>query len=92
MTTLHVDSFQFMFEATVAAQCYDTWQHYTSVWNAAGGQKAVDVVAIESAARPDVVWLIEAKDFRTITVPPKPSNISGLPQQVADRRRTQSPD
>lgn len=85
MPALQVDTLQFTFATTVAAQRYDSWQHYTSVWNAAGGQKAVDVVAIESGVRSDVVWLIEAKDFRIITNPPNPSNISGLPQQVADK-------
>ena len=30
-------------------------------------------------------WLIEAKDFRVITNPPKPSNITGLAQTVADK-------
>lgn len=45
----------------------------------------MDVVAIESAANPGVVWLVEAKDFRIITYPPRNSNISGLPQQVADK-------
>lgn len=85
MPTLQVESLQFTFATTVAAQRYDTWQHYASVWNAAGWQKAMDVVAIESGVGSDVVWLVEAKDFRIITHPPNPSNISGLPQQVADK-------
>jgi hypothetical protein len=85
MPTLQVDSLQFTFAPTVAAQRYDTWQHYTAVWNTGGGQKAMDVVAIESAANSVVVWLVEAKDFRIITHPPNPSNIRGLPQQVADK-------
>jgi len=87
MAMLQVDTLSFNFNATVAAQIYDQWQHYLTVWNAApGGQKAVDVVAVESAAPPaSTVWLIEAKDFRVITNPPKASNISGLPQFVADK-------
>ncbi|GAA5146376.1 hypothetical protein GCM10023213_39320 [Prosthecobacter algae] len=86
MPTLQVDTLRFDFDATVAAQIYDQWQHYTAVWNAAtGGQKAVDVVAVEGAPPPSVAWLIEAKDFRVITNPPKPSNIGGLAQFVADK-------
>jgi hypothetical protein len=82
MPALQVDSLHFTFAPSVAAQRYDTWQHYTTVWNAAGGQKGMDVVAIENAV---VTWLIEAKDFRVITLPPKPSHISGLAQTVADK-------
>ena len=84
MPTLQVDRLTFLFTATVTAQCYDKWQHYSAVWNAAGGQKAVDVVAVEGPVPPTVTWLIEAKDFRIINIasPPKPSNIGGLPQQV----------
>ena len=85
MPVLQVDSLQFNFAPTISASAYDAWQHYTMVWNAGGGQKAVDVVAIESAAAPITTWLIEAKDFRIITNPPHPSNIGGLAQTVADK-------
>jgi hypothetical protein len=86
MPTLQVDTLRFDFDATVAAQIYDQWQHYTTIWNTPpGGQKAVDVVAVEGQLPPRVAWLIEAKDFRVITTPPKPSNIGGLPQSVADK-------
>jgi hypothetical protein len=43
----------------------------------------VDVVAVEGAAPLTTSWLIEAKDFRIITNPPRPSNIGRLPQTVA---------
>jgi hypothetical protein len=85
MPVLQVDSLQFNFAPTISSQRYDAWQHYTMVWNAGGGQKAVDVVAIESAAASITTWLIEAKDFRIITYPPRPSNIGGLAQTVADK-------
>ena len=86
MPKLQVDTLKFNFNATVTAQIYDQWQHYTTVWNAPpGGQKAVDVVAVEGAPPPSVAWLLEAKDFRVITNPPKPSNIVGLAQFVADK-------
>lgn len=86
MPTLQVDTLSFDFDASVAAQIYDQWQHYTIVWNAPPAQqKAVDVVAVEGAPLQDTAWLIEAKDFRVITHPPKPSNIAGLAQLVADK-------
>jgi hypothetical protein len=85
MPTLQVDTLTFTFTPAVTAQLYDKWQHYTAVWNAPGGRKAVDVVAVEGAAPPTVTWLIEAKDFRIITNPPKGSNIGGLAQFVADK-------
>jgi len=83
MSSLQVDSLLFDFEPTVAAQKYDGWHHYHAVWNREGGQKAMDVVAVDSGKETPVTWLIEAKDFRIVTNPPKPSNIGGLAQQVA---------
>lgn len=85
MTILQVGTLQFTFSPAVAAQIYDTWQHYVMVWNRSGGQKAVDLVAVESPAAPTTTWLIEAKDFRVITSPPQPSNVTGLAQTVADK-------
>ena len=86
MATLQVDTLAFTFDAHVAAQIYDQWQYYTWVWNAPpGGQKAMDVVAVEGAPPASTAWLIEGKDFRVITNPPKPSNIGGLAQFVADK-------
>ena len=85
MATLQVDALQFTFAPLVAAQIYDTWQHYVAVWNRGGGQKAMDLVAIENTATPMTTWLIEAKDFRVITSPPNPSNVTGLAQTVADK-------
>lgn len=85
MTILQVDTLTFDFDPAVRADTYDKWLHHCLVWNAQpGGKKAVDVLAVEGAP-PATAWLIEAKDFRVITNPPKPSNISGLAQQVADK-------
>jgi len=86
MTTLQVDTLKFDFNDGVAIGAYDRWQHYIIVWNAApGGQKGVDVVAVDGVPPPSTAWLIEAKDFRIVTNPPKPSNIAGLAQFVADK-------
>ena len=87
MVTLTVDTLTFTFTAVVVdAQIYDKWVHYITVWNAPpGGIKAVDVVAVETGTPPNICWLIEAKDFRVIHNPPKPCNIGGLAQFVADK-------
>ena len=87
MPAVQVDNLLFTFTPAVAALPvpYDQWQHYLTVMNAAGGVKAVDVVAVEGVAPPPptTTWLIEAKDYRIVTYPPKPSNLRGLPQTVA---------
>ncbi|HEY6250329.1 MAG TPA: hypothetical protein VI685_10225 [Candidatus Angelobacter sp.] len=86
MPTVQVDSLRFTFLLTVAAECYDKWQHYNNVWNTGGrNQKAMDVVAVETPAAPATTWLIEAKDFRVVTRPPRHSHIAGLAQTVATK-------
>ncbi|MEN9557600.1 MAG: hypothetical protein RLZZ232_3886 [Planctomycetota bacterium] len=87
MASLPVDTLNFTFSAAIAnAQLYDQWIHYTTVFNAPpGGKKAIDVVAVEAGVAPATTWMIEAKDFRVITNPPKSSNIGGLAQLVADK-------
>ncbi len=86
MPTVHVDKLPFDFDAAWAADKYDEWDHYTQVFNKPpASQKAMDVVAVETSSDPQVTWLIEAKDFRVITNPPKPSNIGGLAQTVTDK-------
>lgn len=90
MTPVPVDNLLFTFPPAIAVLPvpYDQWQHYTTVINAPpGGVKAVDVIAVESAPplAPTTNWLIEAKDFRVITQPPKPSNLGRLPQTVLSK-------
>ena len=85
MPTLQVDTFTFVFRPLVSAENYDQWQHHNVVNAAPGGRRAVDVVAVEGVPPQSTAWLIEAKDFRVITRPPKPSNIAGLAQLVAEK-------
>jgi hypothetical protein len=81
MPSLRVDSFQFDFLSTVAAEKYDDWQH----WRTQSGKKKVDVVAVEPVSSPTCTWLIEARDFRVISGPPKPSKIGSLHRIVAQK-------
>ena len=87
MVQLRVDKLLFTFTSGVAAQNYDQWRHYKMVWNAHGNRKAVDVVAVQNHGAKAVTWLIEAKDYRIITNPPKPCNLAGLAKTMADKVR-----
>jgi len=74
----------FVFPESMDAQKYDTWTHYKEVRNKPiRSQKAVDVVAVQTSAEPVTTWMIEAKDFRTVTSPPRPSNVATLHKTVA---------
>lgn len=66
------------FQYEVAGQCVDGWPQ---------GSKVVDVVAHDRNAPPDVTWLIEAKDYRIITNPPKSTNLGGLAATVESKVR-----
>lgn len=87
MPPLPVNRLTFAFEPTITAGRYDQWQHHVTVRNALpGGRKAMDIVAVDGVPS-STAWLIEAKDFRVITNPPRSSNIAGLAQIVADKAR-----
>jgi hypothetical protein len=85
MSQLQVDSLTFIFAPNVKAQRYDQWNHYRLIYNARGTKKAMDVVAVDHLTATRTTWLIEAKDFRVITRPPKPCNLGGLAQTIADK-------
>lgn len=85
MVQVQVDNLLFTFTSGVTAQNYDQWQHYITVWNARGKRKAVDVVAVQNHGAKATARLIEAKDYRIITNPPKPCNLAGLAQTMADK-------
>lgn len=85
MNPVAVDSLIFNFHATVKAEKYDDWNHVNSHWINRNGMKKMDVVAVEPIPAVQTLWMIEAKDFRIITSPPRSSNIAGLPQTVADK-------
>lgn len=45
-------------------------------------------MANEPSTAPDLVWLIEAKDYRVITNPPKPANLRDLPETIEKKVRS----
>ena len=85
MPTVPVERIQFSFEPSYAAEKYDDWEHYRA--NVAVLGKAVDIVAIPQLETPAQVWLIEVKDFRVITQPPRSSNLTGLATTVFEKAR-----
>jgi hypothetical protein len=85
MASLLVETLQFDFPALMAAEKYDGWQHPNVDWVTRAGKKKVDVVALEPVPNTETMWLIEAKDYRVITNPPKPSNLGSLPQTVTQK-------
>ena len=90
MPFVDVEQLVFQFDDAMNAEKYDDWAHYQEILSRAPlNYKAVDVVAIQSQDQPEVKWLIEAKDFRLAQAahPPKPSNISGLPNYVYEKSR-----
>lgn len=85
MSSLRVDSLSFTFETSVSADKYDDWRHVNSDWSDRTDKKKMDVVAVEPVPAVHTLWMIEVKDFRVITNPPKPANLAGLPRTVADK-------
>lgn len=85
MTSLRVENLVFSFPGTVAAEKYDDWQHVDRDWPDRAGRKKVDLVVVQPASAPLTTWMIEAKDFRVITSPPKESNLAGLPATMANK-------
>ncbi len=88
MHIIPVENLSFAFEAGLSADKYDEWTHYSHVWNKPpASQKAVDVIAVQTAAVPKIAWMIEAKDCRVVDpkFPPRPSNLAGLPITMAEK-------
>ena len=85
MSVLRVESLNFTFETSVSADKYDGWWHVNRDWADRANKKKMDIVAVEPVSAAQTLWMIEAKDFRIITGTPKRSNLSGLPQTVANK-------
>ncbi len=85
MATTNVDGLYFSFHPNYAVQKYDEWQHFRKVVRPAD-KAAVDLVAFRISANADVVWLIEAKDFRRQSGEQDKSGV-GLPAHTARKMR-----
>lgn len=78
-----VEQLQFSFNSDVDPFQYESGGKVIAGWPV--GQKVVDIVANQPGGTPQVLWLIEAKDFRIITNPPKPANTTGLAQSMKEK-------
>ena len=76
MTTISVEQLTFTFEPSVVPFQYEKDAVCVAGWPQ--GYKVVDVVAHDLPVPAALTWLIEAKDYRVITNPPKPTNLVGL--------------
>lgn len=85
MTIVQEKSISFSFQAGLAPFQYE--KNGTCVQGWPSGSKVVDIVATDTKAPPDQCWLIEVKDFRIVTSPPRSSNLTGLPQTMSQKVR-----
>ena len=83
---MRVENLDFTFHASVSPFQYEVGGIVVQGWP--NGTKVVDVVANEVPDPPAVTWLIEAKDFRVITNPPRPANVAALPATVEGKVRS----
>ena len=85
MTTIPVEQLSFTFDASVVPFQYEVAGVCVAGWPQ--GAKVVDVVAHDLPVPAQCTWLIEAKDYRVITNPPKPTNLTGLAATVEAKVR-----
>ena len=85
MTSISVEQLTFLFEPSVVPFQYE--KDAVCVAGRPQGSKVVDVVAHDLPVPASLTWLIEAKDYRVITDPPKPINLFGLAATVEAKVR-----
>ena len=85
MTSISVEQLTFIFDPSVAPFQYESRAICVVGWPR--GSKVVDVVAHHLPVPASLTWLIEAKDYRVITNPPKPTNLTGLAATVEAKVR-----
>ena len=85
MTSIPVEQLTFIFDPSVAPFQYESRAICVVGWPR--GSKVVDVVAHHLPVPSSLTWLIEAKDYRVITNPPKPTNLTGLAATVEAKVR-----
>ena len=85
MTELTVERVVLTFDPSVDPLQYESGGACIAGWPS--GSKVVDVVANEAPPPPQVTWLIEVRDFRVITNPPRSTNLGGLAATVEQKVR-----
>lgn len=85
MTSISVEQLSFTFDASVVPFQYEVAGVCVAGWPQ--GSRVVDVVAHDLPVPAQCTWLIEAKDYRVITNPPKPTNLTGLAATVEAKVR-----
>lgn len=73
--TIQERNLQFHFDSNVQVLKYDECAYYLN--RKEPRRKAVDIICV-SAISFTIAYYIEAKDFRTITKPPKPTNLRDI--------------
>ena len=85
MTSISVEQLTFTIEPSVVPFQYEKDAVCVAGWPQ--GSKVVDVVAHDLPVPASLTWLIEAKDYRVITNPPKPTNLVGLAATIEAKVR-----
>ena len=83
MTAVQVERLEFTFTASAAPFQYERAGQNVHGWPR--GVQVVDVVAHDVGETDEIVWLIEAKDYRKITKPPQPSKLAKLAETVKQK-------
>jgi hypothetical protein len=85
MNPIRVEQFEFAFDATAHAEPYEIKGKTVPGWPT--DHKVVDFVCIDPANGSGSTWLVEAKDYRVITNPPKPANLKNLAETMECKAR-----
>jgi hypothetical protein len=70
MATLRIDTIDFHFKPAIEARKYDEFEYYIGVLRTEG-MRAVDIIAVDSGAKPQRSWTIEVKDYRVMRGQPR---------------------
>lgn len=84
---IHVEKLVFSVGPGVRATKFDAWKHYRQGWAQRADKRGVDLLVLvpDASGVPRDHWFVEVKDFRVITTPPRPSNLTKLGATVAQK-------
>lgn len=84
MPTLQEGGLQFNFYPSHEVLKYDASRHFCEVMRLRH-RKGADFTAKKAGAHPQILWIIEVKDFRTLTREPRQNNLRNLAQTVFEK-------